>query len=125
MRVHYDAAISSVQRCLNLLFYSISVGRVGTLGMGTCVRVRLRNVLLRGPDIFVDGDAPEADVEQPADDENADFAHFVGLFRLLEQVRSADAVIALPLPLCRRIRAVHYIRLYRNGSHVDNLVPNA
>ena len=95
--------------------------------MGTRVRVRLRNVLLRGPKILVNGDAPEADVEQPADDENADHAHFVGLFRLPEQVRSADAVAAIALPLlwCLWIRVVHSIRLYRNGSHIDNLVPNA
>ena len=129
MRVHYDAAISSVQCCLNLLFYSISVGRVGTLGMGTCVRVRLRNVLLRGPKILVNGDAPEADVEHRVDDDDADFANFVGPLRLPEHVRFAAVFIATAALLlvvwCRRRRVTHRIGLYRTGSHINDLVPNA
>ena len=45
--------------------------------------------MLRGSEVLVDGDTPEANVEKQEDNNNTDFAHLVGPFRLPKLVRFA------------------------------------
>ena len=84
--------------------------------------VRRRDVLFRGPEVLVYSDAPETDIEEHVDDQEADLSQFVGPLRLSKRMRPARLK---PLLWCRRRRVARRIGLCRTRCHVDNLVPNA